>query len=118
MLKLDYPLVWDVFDLMDTASHNITSMGVFRAKDGIKSRGETTLILRLPWLPIHKCGQKVLPHFAKVHDRDMVQALQVHFPSNKSVFHYTTISIILISFIHKPPPKLVITFVICTLYFF
>lgn len=80
MLKLDYPLVWDVFDPMDAASHNITSMGVFRAKDGIKSRGETTLILRLPWLPIHKCGRKVLPHFAKVHDRDRVQAFQDHFP--------------------------------------
>lgn len=90
MLKLDYPLVWDVFDPMDTASH-ITSMGAFRAKDGIKGRGETTLILRLPWLLIHKCGQKVLPHFGKVHDRDMVQAFQVHFPSNKSVFHCTAI---------------------------
>lgn len=89
MLKLDYPLVWDVSDPMDTASHNITSMGVFRAKDGTKNGGETTLILRLPWLPIHKCGQKVLPHFAKVDDRDMVKAFQV--PSNKSVFYYTTI---------------------------
>lgn len=63
---MDYPLVGDAFDPMEAAcqSHTLLHLWVFfhlfGAKDGIAAEmTPKPLILRLPWLVIHICGNKI-----------------------------------------------------------
>lgn len=82
MLKLDYPLVGDVFGNSTPASHNITSVGGFKATDEIKSRTETkTSHPQITMVTIHKCRQKVHPET----QRGIAQAFQGNFHSDKNV---------------------------------
>lgn len=67
VLKLDYPLVGDAFDPMDEACrlHTLTSVSVFPPTCLGQRMGQQfemtpiPLILRLPWLVIHICKEKM-----------------------------------------------------------